>query len=213
MSRPVIFYVLLAVLVGALGGIHVPINGALGARINSALLATFTFYGVAFAIISTVMLLKWNAPAWRSLVAMPRWYLVAGVISVVVVGISTFLIPRLGAVNLFVIVVASQLSVRMVLSHFGWLESPVNPISATKILGGVLLVVGAILVVRPERATPPPSADPLGGASSSYHSPHRGGTIEDATTERSLNRDELPGGRSTEKEIPWGARYSSSVSA
>lgn len=156
MSRSLIFYVSLAVLAGALGGIHVPINGALGARINSALVATFTFYGVAFVIITVVVLLSWDAPAWRSLLAMPRWYLVAGVISVVVVGISTFLIPRLGAVNLFVIVVASQLSVRMVLSHFGWLESPVNPISPTKLLGGALLLVGAILVVRPEHARPDP---------------------------------------------------------
>lgn len=133
-----------------------PINGALGARINSALVATFTFYGVAFVIISALTLVSWDAAAWRSLVEMPRWYLVAGAISVVVVGISTFLIPRLGAVNLFVVMVASRLSIRMVLSHFGWLDSPVNPFSATKLLGGVLLLVGAILVARPEHAPPDP---------------------------------------------------------
>lgn len=167
MSRSLLFYVLLAVLVGALGGIHVPINGALGARINSALLATFTFYGVAFLIISALTLWRWDVLAWRSLVGMPRWYLVAGAISVVVVGISTFLIPRLGAVNLFVIVVAAQLSVRMVLSHFGWLESPVNPISATKLLGGVLLVAGAILVVRPEQPRPGSAALPSTSAEQS----------------------------------------------
>ena len=64
------------------------------------------------------------------------------------VGSSTFLIPRLGAVNLFVIFVSAQLVVRMVVSHFGWLESPPSPIGWFKMLGGVLLVVGAVLVVH-----------------------------------------------------------------
>ena len=69
-------------------------------------------------------------------------------ISVVVVGSSTFLIPRLGAVNVFVIFFVAQFVVRMVLSHFGWLQSPVSPISWVKLAGGLMLFLGAVLVVR-----------------------------------------------------------------
>ena len=75
-------------------------------------------------------------------------YFIAGVISVLSVGTSTFLIPRLGAVHLFVVIVASQMSVRMVISHFGWLDSPITPITWVRLMGGLLLVVGAVLVVR-----------------------------------------------------------------
>ena len=141
-------YWLLAVAAGSLGGIHVPINGALGARINSPLVATFTFYGVGFAIITALCLIRWDRAAFQALATVPKWYFVAGVISVLSVGSSTFLIPRVGAVNLFVVVVASQMTVRMFISHYGWLESPVSAVNWVKLLGAALLVLGAVLVVR-----------------------------------------------------------------
>lgn len=143
-----LFYFVLAAVLGALGGIHLPINGALGARLGSTSVATFTFYGVGFALISVVCLFTRERDAFAAVLSTPRWYYVAGVISVIVVGGSTFLIPRIGAVNLFVVMVSSQLLVRMVVSHHGWLESPISPVSWVKVLGGLLLLVGAVLVVR-----------------------------------------------------------------
>ena len=47
-----------------------------------------------------------------------------------------------------VIVIALQMISRMVISHYGWLESPVAPVSAFKILGALMLLSGAVLVVR-----------------------------------------------------------------
>ncbi len=148
MDRVTLLYLLLAAGAGALGAIHVPINGSLGERIGSPMVATFSFYAVALATISVVCLLRAERGAFQALAAAPRWYLVAGVISVVVVGASTFLIPRLGALNVFAITVTMQLLVRTVISHFGWLDSPVQPIDASKVLGAALLLVGALLVVR-----------------------------------------------------------------
>jgi transporter family-2 protein len=141
-------YLALAAAVGALGGIHVPMNGALGERIQSPLVATLVFYAVGFTCIATLALMGADRRAIVALTEVPRWYLAAGVISVVVVGASTFLIPRIGAVTLFVVFVSAQLLVRMVLSHFGWLGSPTSPVSWVKLLGGALLVLGAVLVVR-----------------------------------------------------------------
>jgi transporter family-2 protein len=87
---------------------------------------------------------------------MPRWYYSAGFISVLVVALSTFLIPRLGAVNPFVVGMMAQLLVRMVVSHYGWLESPVSPNSWVKAAGGVLLIVGALLAVHEPTAAEMP---------------------------------------------------------
>ena len=143
-----VWYYLLAMAAGILGGIHVPINGALGARIDSPLVATFTFYGIAFLVISAVCAVTFDRPAFVALATAPRWYYLAGVISVVVVTSNTYLIPRLGAVNMFVVVLSLQLVSRMVISHFGWLESPVSPITVFKVIGCLFLLVGALLVVR-----------------------------------------------------------------
>ena len=57
MSNSMTLYVAIAIFTGALGAIHVPINGALAVRIQSTTVATFTFYGVAFLIIAAITLL------------------------------------------------------------------------------------------------------------------------------------------------------------
>jgi transporter family-2 protein len=142
-------YVTIAILTGALGAIHVPINGALGARIQSTAVATFMFYGVAFLIIASITLLTSQRESIRQLASVPVWlYLVPGIISVVVVAAGTFLMPRLGAVNVFVITVFAQTVVRVAISHYGWLESPVDPISASKLVGAAMVALGAVVVVR-----------------------------------------------------------------
>lgn len=149
MSNTMTLYVAIAIFTGALGAIHVPINGALAARIQSTFVATFTFYGVAFLIIAAVTLLTTERETIYQLGRVPMWlYLVPGAISVLVVGSSTFLMPRLGAVNVFVITVFAQTTVRVVISHYGWLASPVDPITAPKLVGAALVALGAVLVIR-----------------------------------------------------------------
>ncbi len=149
MTGSMTLYIAIAIVTGALGAIHVPINGALGARIQSTAVATFTFYGVAFLIIAAVTLLTSERESLRQLGRVPLWlYVVPGIISVVVVASGTFLMPRLGAVNVFVITVFAQTVVRIVISRFGWLASPVDPINVPKLAGAALVAAGAVLVVR-----------------------------------------------------------------
>lgn len=150
MGNQSFWYLALALAAGALGAIHVPLNGALGTRISSAVVATFTFYGVAFLAIAAITLLSSERESLRALSGVPAWYyLVPGLISVAVVGSNTFLIPRLGAIEVFVVTITAQIVVRSVISHFGWFASPQNPIDATQVLGAALVVSGAFLVVRP----------------------------------------------------------------
>ena len=90
----------------------------------------------------------WDTRAFGALKSASPFYFTAGIISVAVVGGSTYLIPRIGALNLFVLLFSSQMIVRMFISHFGLLESPVSPISLVKIGGGVLMVIGAAMMNR-----------------------------------------------------------------
>ncbi|MEM6704748.1 MAG: DMT family transporter [Acidobacteriota bacterium] len=148
MDRMTLLYLLLAAVAGGLGAIHVPINGSLGVRIGSPLVATFSFYAVALGVIGAVCLVRMEREAFAALRDVPRWYFLAGVISVVVVGASTFLIPKLGALNVFAITVTMQLVVRTVISHFGWFDSPMQPVTGERAAGAALLLAGAFLVVR-----------------------------------------------------------------
>lgn len=113
---------------GALGGVHVPINGALSPRLHSTRVATFAFYGVAFGGATVICLLAWDARSLLALRDVPLWYYNAGLISVIVVGGSTYLVSQIGAVNLFVMMFSAQMSVRMVISHYGWFDTPHHPV-------------------------------------------------------------------------------------
>ena len=66
------FYILLAIAAGALGAIHVPINGALSMKIQSTLVATFAFYGVAFLLIAVASLLLEERSTFAALLTVPR---------------------------------------------------------------------------------------------------------------------------------------------
>lgn len=59
-----------------------------------------------------------------------------------------FLIPRIGAARLTLIMLAGQILGGLVLSHFGWLGSPKNPISVRNIVGALVMFVGVILATR-----------------------------------------------------------------
>ncbi len=148
MNFQMTLYFLAAVLVGGLGGFHVPINGLLGVRIQSALAATLTFYGIAFVVTAMACLVVWDRQPFLALKTVPPWYFIAGAISAIVVGGSTFLIPRIGAFNVFVLAVSAQMLVRMVISHYGWFESPVSPITWVKLMGGFMLISGSLLVIQ-----------------------------------------------------------------
>jgi transporter family-2 protein len=148
MSLVTLLHMALAFGLGALGGIHIPMNGALSLRIGSSLFATWIFYGVAFAAASVLCLIQWDARAVLALRHAPLWYYMAGLISLAVVGGQTWLITRIGAINLFVMIFTAQMTVRMVISHFGWFGSPVSPVQWSKLAGAALLMAGTVLMVR-----------------------------------------------------------------
>jgi transporter family-2 protein len=47
-----------------------------------------------------------------------------------------------------VMLLTGQILSAMVLSHFGWLGSPVQPVTVTNMLGALLLIGGAFLATR-----------------------------------------------------------------
>jgi transporter family-2 protein len=61
---------------------------------------------------------------------------------------SISLTPRLGAATTVGLIIAGQVIMSVVLDRFGLLKLPVQPITLPKLGGAVLVIVGAILVLR-----------------------------------------------------------------
>ena len=58
------------------------------------------------------------------------------------------MIPRVGAGPFTFALLAGQIISAMVLSHYGWLGSPKQPITLMGIVGVIVLVTGVILTRR-----------------------------------------------------------------
>ncbi len=63
--------------------------------------------------------------------------LTAGAMGACLVFAIAWLIPQVGAGPFFVILLTGQMISAMVICHFGWLGSPVNPLDIMKVSGAV----------------------------------------------------------------------------
>ena len=56
-----------------------------------------------------------------------------------------FLLPRLGARRLFLLQVAGQVLLAMVVAHFGLLGLPQDPLTTRKLAGAAIVLVGTVV--------------------------------------------------------------------
>jgi transporter family-2 protein len=75
--------------------------------------------------------------------SVPAYLYLAGFVSAFVVLGTTFLIPHIGARKFFILLIAGQILMTIVVSHFGLLESPKDPINTRKMIGAILVLAGA----------------------------------------------------------------------
>ncbi|MEE8593239.1 MAG: DMT family transporter [Candidatus Bipolaricaulota bacterium] len=87
-----------------------------------------------------------NLGAWK---AVP-WYvlLFGGLLGVIIVGGYAFVIPRIGLAPAITLAVSSQLILSAVISHFGALGAVHQPITISRVIGILVLLLGTWLIVR-----------------------------------------------------------------
>ena len=88
-----------------------------------------------------------NQVSLQRLSTVPAYLYLAGVMGAVLVFAIAWLIPRIGAGPAMVTMLTGQVIAGLVISQFGWLSSPVQPINGWNGLGVLLLITGAVLTV------------------------------------------------------------------
>ncbi len=144
--------IVVAVLVGALLPLQALINARLGALTHGALYASFVSFLVGTCLLGVVLLATRTPllPA-QPLASLPAWIWLGGAIGACLVLVATLLVPRLGAAALICLIVLGQLLGSLLLDHFGVLGAT-RPVDGLRLGGALLVVVGALLVVRPWQA-------------------------------------------------------------
>ena len=87
-------------------------------------------------------------PQMAKLSSAPWWVWMGGLCGANYIVIAILLAPRLGAATLIAVSVAGQMFVSLLLDHYGLIGYPVHPVSAWRIVGTGLLLVGVALIQR-----------------------------------------------------------------
>jgi transporter family-2 protein len=103
---------------------------------------------ISGAILSGLLLLLAQNNKLSLWQTVPKYVLFAGAFGVFIIFAVGFSIPRIGVTSTVTILVIAQLITGLVLDHFGLFEIPQYPINAYRIVGCIVLGIGAWLVTR-----------------------------------------------------------------
>lgn len=139
---------LLAFTAGLGGAVQIAVQGRLGERVGSIeAMATASLIGALLALV--VLLL-----ATRSLSGLgdafgsPKWMLLGGVMSALIILAITVAGPRIGIVATTSVLIAAQFALATVIDRLGWFGAERISVSWTRVLGLAFPCVGAVLTLR-----------------------------------------------------------------
>ena len=141
-------YIIVAFLMGVILSMYLPMNSSASRYLGSSTAASATFFVVATITSIFILIFGGQYHSLAKIRTVPPYLHIAGIISAFFIVGTTFLIPKIGARTFFILLVSGQILMAMVISHFGVLESPQDPITVKKTLGAILVVAGAVLSVR-----------------------------------------------------------------
>jgi len=140
----------LTLFLGIVLAVHLAMNGKVGTVLNNARVANALFWCIGAAGALCIGLTGWQSGALSPLRQVHPALLTAGVLGATLVFAIAWLIPRAGAGSVMITLLAGQVIGGLLMSHYGWLGSPVQPVTIKKIAGVVVMVAGVILATYGE---------------------------------------------------------------
>ncbi len=141
---PVTASILLGLVFSQQPAINAAISRAVGSPISAAAISVF----ITFVLLVIMVPFTGGSMRPATLIALPWWSVLGGVIGVAIVAGGAALAPMTGAALFFVCLVAGQLLGASVADHFGAFGLPERSISTTRVVGLTLVMLGALLVSR-----------------------------------------------------------------
>jgi transporter family-2 protein len=140
-------YLLLTMFIGVILTVHLSMNGRVGSALNNAPIGNALFWCIGAITACLIGLTGWHSGALAGLKDVPPIMLTAGALGATLVFAIAWLVPQVGPGPFFVVMLGGQVLAGLVLSHMGWL-GPQQSISASQIVGAVIMMVGVYLTTR-----------------------------------------------------------------
>ena len=135
----------LTMFLGVVLAVHLSMNGKVGSMLNNARVGNALFWCIGALGALAIGLTGWRSGALDPIREVHPLLLTAGALGATLVFAIAWLIPQVGAGPVMITLLAGQVIGGLVMSHFGWLGSPVQPITITKIAGVLVMVAGVVL--------------------------------------------------------------------
>jgi transporter family-2 protein len=144
MKAPVYLY-LLSLFLGIVLVVHLAMNGQVGNVMKNARVANALFWCIGALTALAIGLTGWQSGALATLKHVNPILLTGGALGACLVFAIAWLIPQIGARDVMLTLLAGQILGGIVLSHFGWLGSPQQPITLMKVAGVLIMIAGVVL--------------------------------------------------------------------
>jgi transporter family-2 protein len=122
-------------------------NSSVSKYLGSAITANISFFLAALIVSVLIFACFGDYKTIFNMKNVPPYLFLTGVGAALMILGTTFLIPKIGARRFFILVIAGQIVMAMIISHFGMFESPKDIITFKKITGAILLLAGAVISV------------------------------------------------------------------
>jgi bacterial/archaeal transporter family-2 protein len=136
---------LLTMFLGVVLAVHLAMNGKVGAVMNNPRVANAVFWCIGAVTAVAIGLSGWRSGALAPLGQVNPVLLTAGAMGAGLVFAIAWLIPIVGAGPVMITLLAGQILGGLLMSHFGWLGSPVQPITPMRILGVIVMIAGVAI--------------------------------------------------------------------
>ena len=142
------FYLLIALLAGAMMPTQAAANHKMAAFVDSPVLAAFISFVVGtlalffYLLVSGVPLANLSGVKDAPAIA---W--IGGLLGAFFVAAAVTLVPKLGVAMTFSLMISGQMIVTLIIDHFGLLGIEVKPVSWPRI-AGILLIAGGVVLIR-----------------------------------------------------------------
>lgn len=138
---------------GLLGGIGMPmqtsVNARLGRKMGSPFTAAFINFlvGTAALLILTVIVEKGLHIPFGEIANNPPWILFGGAFAVVFITANILLIPRIGSVQTAILPALGQIIMGTLVDSYGWFGQDIRSLSVLRVIGVALVLGGVVTII------------------------------------------------------------------
>lgn len=125
------------------------VNGRLGQALSHPFLTSWiSFLSGTLALTAIVLIVSGGIPPLEEALSQP-WYLyTGGILGVVFVTTVLVVVPQIGTANVLAAAIVGQMTMSLIIDHFGVLGIPRQPVNWVKVVGVCFLLLGTVCISR-----------------------------------------------------------------